>query len=163
MMIGGRIDLLKWPRSVARSVAIAAAGVLCATIALAFLCAALFIVALDRFGSVDACLGAAIIFLIVAAILGAIQAALAERRRRAAREAATSAALAALSDPRAILLGLQMAKTIGPKRLLPLLAVAGAGVALANARPDPAGVSARLGRRRRRRQANGPNRDAPHD
>jgi hypothetical protein len=44
--------------------------------------------------------------------------------------------LLTLADPRIIMVGLQVAQAIGFRRLLPLLAVGGAGLALA-ARPAP--------------------------
>ena len=126
-----------------------------AAIALAFLCAALFIMALDRYGAVNTCLGAAVAFLVVAIILGIVQAALAERRRREAREAAATASLAALANPRMILLGLQIDQTIGLKRLAPLLVAGAAAFALAGARPD--GGALREARRRRKAAATAPN------
>jgi len=154
-MTGGRIDLWKWPRAALRDAALVVACAFAGAIALAFLCAALFITALERYGAVDACLGAAVAFLVVAIILGIFQAALAERRRREARGAAAAASLAALANPRVILLGLQIAQAVGLKRLAPFLVAGAAAFALANARPD-AGAQ-REARRRRKAAATAPN------
>ena len=150
-MSGGRIDLLRWPRAALRGAALVLACALAAAIALAFLCAALFIIALNRYGAVNTCLGAAVAFLVVAIILGTVQAALAERRRREARDAAAAVSLAALANPRMILLGLQIAQTIGLKRLAPILVAGAAAFALAGARSD--GGAQREARRRRRAAA----------
>ena len=158
-MLGGLFDFLRGPRAAMRAFAIFAAAALCAVIAVAFLGAAAFVVALGRYGPVSACVGAAGVFLVLAVVLGAIQAAMAARRRREARQAAANASLAALSDPRAILIGLQVAQAVGFKRLLPLLAIAGAAFAVANARSDP-------GRRRaevRRRRPSGATATPPYD
>jgi len=148
-MFGSMFDLLRGPREAVRAFAIAAAAALCALIAAAFLCAAAFVVARERYGSVNACLGAAAVFLVLAAVMAAIRAAVADRRRREARQSAANASLAALSDPRAILIGLQVAQAVGLKRLLPLLAIAGTAFAVANARPDPEKRRAEARRRRR--------------
>jgi hypothetical protein len=147
-MLGGLFDLLRAPRAAARTFAIVAAAALCVAIAAAFVCAAAIVVALDRYGPVDTCLGAALVFLVLAVALGAIQAAITGRRRREARQTTTNASLAALSDPRAILIGLQVVQAVGLKRLLPLLAIAGTAFAVANARPDTS--KRRPGFRRRR-------------
>ena len=147
-MLGEIIDFLRGPRAAMRAIAIFAVAALCSVIAVAFLGVAAFVVALERYGPVDACLGAAGVFLVLAVVLGAIQAAIAGRRRREARRAAANASLAALSDPRAILIGLQVAQAVGFKRLLPLLAIAGAAFAVANARP---GLDKRRAEARRRR------------
>ena len=138
-----------------RGAALMFACAVAAAIALAFLCAALFIIALDRYGAVNTCLGAAVAFLVVAIILGIVQAALTERRRREARDAAATASLAALANPRVILLGLQIAQAIGFKRLAPILVAGAAAFALASARPD--GGAQREARRRRKAAATAPN------
>lgn len=121
-------------RAAVRRIVAAAACALCVAMAVALLCVAGFVVALERFGLVYACIAAAVAFLLAALLVAAVQAALAERRRRRRREAAAAAPLAALADPRAILIGLQVAQTIGLKRLAPLLAVGAAAFALSASR-----------------------------
>ena len=122
----------KETRAALRRLAVSAALALCCGAAAAFLCVAGFIVALERYGAVDACLGAAAAFLVAAVILAAVRLMLAERRRR---EADAAPALSALADPRALLIGLQIAQVVGLKRLAPLLAVGAAAMAFSAARP----------------------------
>ena len=130
--------------------AIAAASIVTATVALSFLCAAVFVVALDRYGLVDACLAGAGVFLLATmALLGAYAIYVARRRRDAqARAALEPSALSALADPQVILVAAQIVQAIGFKRLLPIAAIAGAAFALAS-RPASEGRrgGARAGRR----------------
>ena len=101
---------------------IAAASIVTATVAVSFLCAAAFVVALDRYGLVDACLAGAGVFLVATmALLGTYAIYVARRRRNAqARAALEPPALSPLADPRLILAGLQIVQAIGFKRLLPI-------------------------------------------
>ena len=116
---------------------IALACALCAASAIALLCLAGFVAALERFGLVDACLVTAAAFLVAALLLGTVEAALAERRRRRRREALAAAApLATLADPRAIFIALQIAQTVGFRRVAPLLAIGVTAFALGAARRD---------------------------
>jgi len=128
---------------------IAAASIVTATVAVSFLCAAAFVIALDRYGLVDACLAGAGVFLVATmALLGTYAIYVARRRRDAqARAALEPPALSPLADPRVILVGLQIVQAIGFKRLLPIFAIAGAAFALAS-RPRPEGR--RRGARARR-------------
>ena len=66
-----------------------------------------------------------------------------QQMRRRHEAMAAAAPLAALADPRALLLVLQIAKTIGLKRVAPLLAIGAAAFAF--------GASRRSGRVRRAR------------
>ena len=134
-------------------VVIAAAALVTATVTVSFLCAAAFVVAFDRYGLVEACLAGAGVFLAATmALLGTYAIHAARRRRDAeARAASEPPPLSALADPRVIMVGLQIVQAIGVKRLLPILAVAGAAFALASrpaskgdaAAPKPAGANRR--------------------
>jgi membrane associated rhomboid family serine protease len=94
-------------------------------ITLSFLCAAGFIVVLDKYGLVQACLAGAGLFFIVALI--ALSTYAIRKRQIEARAAARakSAAPNLLADPMVVATGLQLVRAIGLKRLLPLLAVSG--------------------------------------
>lgn len=102
-------------------------------IAVAFLCAAGFIAVLKAYGPVSACLAGAAVFFIVAMIGVATYAI---RKSRAAKRAAERherqrpAAYAALADPTVMAMGLQVARTVGMKRLIPLLAIGGIALGL---------------------------------
>jgi hypothetical protein len=132
-------------------VVIAAAALVTATLTVSFLCAAAFVVAFERYGLVEACLAGAGVFLAATiALLGAYAIHAARRRRDAeARAAAEPPPLSALADPRLILVGLQIVQAIGVKRLLPILAVAGAAFALAS---RPASKGGRGGAKARGRE-----------
>ena len=117
---------------------IASASLVAGTVTVSFLCAAAFVVVLDRYGLVDACLaGAGVFFVATLALLGAYAISLARRRRAAqARAALEPPALSPLADPRLLLVGLQIVQAIGFKRLLPIFAIAGAAFALASMPPS---------------------------
>ncbi len=131
--------------------AIAAASTVTATATLSFLCAAAFVIALQRYGLVYACLAGAGVFLVATmALLGAYAIYVARHRQEAqARAALEPTALSALADPRVLLVGLQTVQAIGVKRLLPIFAIAGAAFALAS---RPASEGRRGGARARRRE-----------
>lgn len=100
-----------------------------------FLTAALFVFVQQREGSVAACLAAAAVFFVIALIAVGCYAAhkrktrrlLEEAKRRAARAAAAAPA-SIFSDPAMIAIGVQLIRTIGVKRLIPLLAIGGLAV-----------------------------------
>jgi len=106
-----------------------------------------FVIALQRYGQVDACLAGAGVFLVATLTLLGIYAIYVARRRREAqaRAALEPPALSALADPRVILVALQMVQAIGFKRLLPILAIGGAAFAL------EAGVGGKTPRREKPR------------
>jgi hypothetical protein len=135
---------------------IATASLVTATVTLSFLCAAAFVIALLRYGLVDACLAGAGVFLVATmALLGAYAIYVARRRRDAqARAALEPPVLSPLADPRVILAGLQIiVRAIGFKRLLPIFAIAGAVFALAS---RPASEGRRRGARARRHEPSPP-------
>lgn len=121
-----------------RLTSLAAATAATAFVTFAFLCAAGFIYVYQAYGLIDACLaGAALFFFLTVLIGGYTMAQRAEAERQAARAAKNrdkekdkSALQAALSDPLVIASALQVVRAVGLRRLLPLLAIAGAGLGL---------------------------------
>jgi hypothetical protein len=110
------------------SLALAAAIFLFVTVS--FLCAAAFVFVLDRYGLIQACLtGAGVFFIatLLAAMSYAVQKRQGDRKPKAPSPSATQTAL---SDPMVLAAGLQIVRTIGIKRIIPLLAIAGVALGL---------------------------------
>jgi hypothetical protein len=105
------------------SLATAAATALFVTTA--FLTAAAFILVLEKYGPVQACLTGAAIFFVCTLIAAACYAARKKEVERRAEQAAKSAGHAMLMDPMVVAAGLQVVRAIGVKRLIPILAVGG--------------------------------------
>jgi len=102
-------------------------------ITLAFLCAALFIYTQQEYGTIQACLAVAAIFFVVAVIALVIviqQQKRAEARRAEALAAAKTASQSLLSDPVLLATGVQIIRSIGIKRLLPVVALGGLALGL---------------------------------
>jgi vacuolar-type H+-ATPase subunit I/STV1 len=101
-------------------------------IALCFACAAIFIAILQQHGAIFACLSIAGIFVVIAGVFGLIYAQRQKRAREraaaAARAAARAAASAPLIDPMMVATGIQVARAVGLKKLIPLLALVGVAV-----------------------------------
>jgi hypothetical protein len=128
-MLHHLLDDLKTSSAVAvRLSALAVACAIALFIATAFLCAAIFVVVLQQYGLMEACLAGAAVFLVLT-LITALSYVLVKReaRREAAKRAAAekSALATALSDPAMLGIALQVARTIGVRRLIPLLAIAG--------------------------------------
>jgi hypothetical protein len=124
--------------STLRLTILAAAIVLALLITAGFLCAAAFIVTLDHYGAFWACLAGAGIFLIVTLIAAGCYA-LARHRakgRAGERQSAKSATHNLLADPMVVAAGLQIARDIGMKRLIPLLTVGGIALGLLASRHE---------------------------
>lgn len=116
-----------------RQTSLAAIGAICLLVTLGFLCAALFVVVQDKYGTVYACLADGGVFLIcaiAAAIAYAVRKRQIERRRAAAAAAAKSSFQTMLSDPMVMAAVLQTVRVVGVKRLVPLLAVGGIALGL---------------------------------
>ena len=121
-----------------RQTSLAAIAGLALFITTAFLCAAAFVVVLDRYGLVQACLAGAGLFFIVA-MIAALSYIVRKRRIEAraaqrAKSAAQSAAHSMLADPVLVATGLQIVRAIGVKRLIPILAVGGLALGILAAR-----------------------------
>src|ERR1700726_2291648 len=108
-----------------RLTSLAAAAAVALFITISFLCAAAFVVVLDTYGLVQACLAGAAVFFVVTLIAASIYIARKKQAEARARTAAKSAMHTALADPMVIAMGLQVIRSVGIKRLIPLLAVGG--------------------------------------
>lgn len=119
------------------SLAIAVAVLLFIT--LAFLCAAAFVFVMQEYGLLQACLAGAGVFFL-AAVLGAISYAVMGKRkiRKKPVEATKSTMQAALSDPMVLAAGLQIVRTIGLKRIIPIVAIGGVALGLMASRRQTA-------------------------
>ena len=119
-----------------RQTSLAAVAAFALLITIGFLCAAGFVVVLDRYGLVPACLAGAGLFLIVA-LVAAISYMIRKRQIEArAAERAKSAAHSLLADPMVVTTGLQIVRAVGVKRLLPIVAVAGLALGLLASRSN---------------------------
>jgi hypothetical protein len=111
--------------SALRLTSLAVAVAISLFITTSFLCAAAFVFVLQQYGLLQACLAGAGVFF-VATLLAAICYAVRKRQvRRKPVEQAKSAMQTALSDPMMLAAGLQIVRTIGIKRLIPIIAVGG--------------------------------------
>ena len=111
-----------------RLTSLAAAVAVSLFITTAFLCAAAFVFVLERYGLLYACLAGAAVFFVatlLAAISYAVRKRQVQRKPVEAAKEAKSAIQTALSDPMMVAAGLQIVRTIGITRLIPILAVGG--------------------------------------
>jgi hypothetical protein len=111
-----------------RLTSLAAAAALALLVTTSFLCAALFVFVLQKYGPVEACLtGAAVFFVVTLIAFGCYIARKNKVEARAARaaESAKSAVHSALADPILVAAGIQVIRAIGIKKLIPILAVGG--------------------------------------
>src|SRR5512146_2064721 len=115
--------------SALRLTSLAAAVALALLVTTSFLCAAAFVLVLDKYGLVQACLAGAAVFLVVSLIAAfsyiARKKQIEKQAKARAAEAAKSAMHTALADPMLVAAGLQVIRAIGVKRLIPILAVGG--------------------------------------
>lgn len=126
-------DVKEQTGSALRLGSLAAAAAIALFITTSFLCAAAFVVVLDRYGLMQACLAGAALFFVVAMIAAGsymvrknqIEARAEKRAAERAKDAARSALHSSLADPMVVATGLQVIRAIGIKRLLPILAVGG--------------------------------------
>ena len=132
-MFSRMIDDLKDSTGTAvRLTSLAAAAAFALLVTTSFLCAALFVFMLQKYGPVEACLAGAGVFFVVTLIAAVCYMVrknqVRARAEEAAREAARSAKSAAsniLADPMLLAAGLQVVRAIGVKKLIPLLAIGG--------------------------------------
>lgn len=122
-------DVKESTGSALRLTSLAGAAAIALFITTAFLCAAAFVLVLQNYGPVQACLAGAAIFFVVA-MIAAISYMMRKRQmqRRAEQLAKTAKAAAAtslLADPMLLATALQIVRAIGIKRLIPILAIGG--------------------------------------
>lgn len=123
-------DIRESTGSALRLTSLAIAVAVSLFITTSFLCAAAFVFVLQKYGLLQACLAGAGVFF-VATMLAAICYAVRKRQiRKKPVEAAKSTMQAALSDPMVLAAGLQIVRTIGLKRIIPLIAVGGIALGL---------------------------------
>ena len=136
-MLVRMIDDLKESTGVAvRMTSLAAAIAVASFVTVSFLCAAAFVYVLQTYGLIEACLTGAAIFFVIA-LIGIITYAVRKSQiRQEAKEPAKSALHAALTDPMVVAAGIQAARAIGVKGLVPLLAVGGLALGLLANRPS---------------------------
>jgi hypothetical protein len=111
-----------------RLTSLAAAAALALLVTTSFLCAALFVFVLQKYGPIEACLTGAGVFFVVTLIAAGCYIARKNRvEARAARaaETAKSSVHSALADPMLVAAGIQVIRAIGIKKLIPILAVGG--------------------------------------
>jgi len=113
-----------------RLMSLAAATAIALSVAIAFLCAAAFILVLEKYGAVEACLTGAAIFFVVTLIAAVGYLVRKRQIKQRAQAAAKSAAQTMLADPMVVAAGLQLIRTIGIEKLIPLLAVGGLALGL---------------------------------
>ena len=114
------------------SLALAAAVALFITTC--FLCAAAFMFVLEHYGPVYACLSGAAIFFVVTAIAAGSYMVRKRQIRIRAEKAAKATANSPLLDPTMVAIGIQVARAVGFKRLVPILAIGGVALGLMAAR-----------------------------
>jgi hypothetical protein len=113
-----------------RLTSLAAGAAITLFITIAFLCAAAFIAVLKKYGAIEACLAGAAIFFVVTLVVAGSYMVRKRAAKRRAQAAAKSPAPSVLADPMVVTAGLQLLRTVGIKKLLPLLAVGGLALGL---------------------------------
>lgn len=111
-----------------RLTSLAAAVAISLFITTGFLCAAAFVFVLERYGLMYACLAGAGVFFVasmLAAMCYAVRKRQVQRKPVEAVKEAKSALQTALSDPMIVAAGLQIVRTVGVTRLVPILAIGG--------------------------------------
>lgn len=108
-----------------RLTSLAAAVAVALFITTSFLCAALFVFVLQKYGLIEACLTGAGVFFVVTLIAAACYMMRKNQVKPKIEEAAKSTVQTAFADPMLVAAGIQVVRAIGIKRLIPILAVGG--------------------------------------
>ncbi|MCP4619368.1 MAG: hypothetical protein GY844_23380 [Bradyrhizobium sp.] len=117
-----------------RLTSLAAAAAVALFITTCFLCAAAFMFVLEKYGPIYACLTGAAVFFVVTAIAAGSYMVRKRQIRIQMEKAAKAAANSPLLDPAMVAIGIQVARAIGFKRLVPILAIGGVALGLLAAR-----------------------------
>jgi hypothetical protein len=126
--------------SAVRMTTLAAAAALALFVTTSFLCAAVFVAVLEKYGLVQACLAGAAVFFVVTLLAAGtymVRKRQIQKRLEARAAAAKSAAHSALADPMLVAAGLQVVRAIGIKKLIPILAVGGLALGFLASRNAP--------------------------
>jgi hypothetical protein len=113
-----------------------AAAALALFITTSFLCAAAFVLVLQQYGLIQACLAGAAIFFVVTLIAGGTYMMRKRQIRARAVAAVKSAAQSPAIDPMMVAAGIQIARAVGLKKLIPILAIGGLALGLLASRRD---------------------------
>lgn len=113
-----------------RLTSLAAAAMLALFVSTSFLCAAVFIVVLEKYGPVQACFTGAAIFFVVTLVAAICYTLRKNQIKVRAEQAARSTAQTLLADPMLVAAGIQVVRAIGIKKLIPILAVGGLALGL---------------------------------
>jgi uncharacterized membrane protein YqjE len=135
-------DLKESAGNAVRLASVAAVAVVAGSITLVFLCAAAFVFVLQNYGLIEACLAGAAIFFLIAVIAVAIYAIRRNAIKKRAAQKTRATAQNFLADPMVVAAGLQLARTVGIKKLIPILAIGGLALGLLAGRRDRDGSDA---------------------
>jgi hypothetical protein len=113
-----------------RLTSLAAAAGIALFVTTSFLCAAAFILVLEKYGPVQACFTGAAIFFVVTLITAISYAVRKKQIKVRTEQAAKSTAQTLLADPMLVAAGIQVVRAIGVKKLIPILAVGGLALGL---------------------------------
>jgi hypothetical protein len=113
-----------------------AAAALALFITTSFLCAAAFVLVLQQYGLIQACLAGAAIFFVVTLIAGGTYMMRKRQIRARAVAAAKAAAQSPAIDPMMVAAGIQVARAVGLKKLIPILAIGGLALGFLASRRD---------------------------
>jgi hypothetical protein len=101
-----------------------------AFVTIVFLCAAAFVFVLQNYGLIEACLSGATIFFLITFIVVVTLLIRRKAAKKRAAERAKAAPQSFLADPMVVAAGLQLARAVGVKKLIPILAVGGLALGL---------------------------------
>jgi len=113
-----------------RMTSLAAAAAISLFISTAFVTAAAFVFVLNKHGALYACLSGAAIYLVLTLLAAGIYLYRKKQIQKRPVEQTKSMLQTALSDPVILATGLQVVRTIGVKRLIPILAIGAVALGL---------------------------------